>query len=87
MLVAAIGPRLVSGAKTIVDMPPVIRRGVGWINVEGLDGVDRGEHPLDLGPSADAQQKLAAGTDEGQCLIGLARRDRAHESMRETTVP
>lgn len=56
----------------------LVRR-VGRIDVEGLDGVDRGEHPLDLGPPADAQQKLAAGTDEGQCLIGLARSDRAHD--------
>src|SRR5665213_2198201 len=32
-----------------------------------------------LGPAADAQQDLAAGTDEGQRLIGLARRGRAHD--------
>ena len=79
MLVAAIGTRLVSGAEAIVDMPPVIRRGVGRIDAERLDGVDRREHTLDLGPAADAQQDLAAGTDEGQRLIGLARRDRAHD--------
>ena len=79
MLVAAIGTRLVSGAEAIVDVPPVIRRGVGRIDAERLDGVDRREHTLDLGPAADAQQNLAAGTDEGQRLIGLARRDRAHD--------
>ena len=41
MLVAAIGTRLVSGAEAIVDVPPVIRRGVGRIDAERLDGVDR----------------------------------------------
>ena len=41
MLLAAIGARLVSGAEAVVDMPPVIRRGVGRIDAERLDGVDR----------------------------------------------
>ena len=76
MLVAAIGARLISGAEAIVDVPPVIRRRVCRIDAERFDPVDGGEHSLDLGPAADAQQDLATGADEGQCLISLARRDR-----------
>ena len=79
MLVAAIGTRLVSGAEAIVDMPPVIGRRVGRIDAEGFDGVDRREDTLDLRPTADAQQDVAAGTHEGQRLIGFARRDRSND--------
>ena len=87
MLIAAVGARLISGAEAIVDMPPVIGRGVGWIDAERLDGVDRLQHALDLRPAADAQQDLAAGTDEGQRLIGFAGATARTMSMRETTVP
>src|SRR5579883_2306045 len=79
MLVAAIGTRLVPDAEAVVDMPPVIGRDVGRIDAKGLDGVDRREHALNLWPAAHPQQDLAAGTDEGQRLIGFARRDRAHD--------
>src|SRR5487761_782140 len=79
MLVAAIGTRLVSGAQAIVDVPPVFGRRVGRIDAEGFDGIDGGEDALDLRPAADAQQDLAAGTDERQRLIGFAWRDRAHD--------
>ena len=57
----------------------MIGRGVGGIDAERLYGIDRLQHALDFRPAADAQQDLAAGTNEGQRLIGLAAVDRAHD--------
>ncbi len=37
MLIARVRPRLVAGDQAIVDMPPVIGRGVRWIDVERFD--------------------------------------------------
>ena len=68
-------------------MPPVIGRSVGWIDAEDLDRVDRGEHALDLGPAADAQQDLAAGTDKWQGREASPGAIARTMSMRETTVP
>src|SRR5579883_948423 len=60
-------------------MTPVIRRGVGRIDAERLDGIYRLQHALDFRPPADPQQNLAAWTDERQRLIRFAAADRAHD--------
>src|SRR5579883_1954187 len=60
-------------------MTPVIRRGVGRIDAERLDGIYRLQHALDFRPPADPQQNLAAGANEGQRLIAFTAVDRAHD--------
>ena len=55
------------------------RAGVGGIDAELLDGIDRLQHALDLRPAGDAQQDFAAGTDEGTVEIGFAGRDGAQD--------
>ncbi len=62
-----------------MDVLPVIRRGVGGINVQRLHGVDRLQHALDLGPAVHAQQDLCAWPHKRQCLIALADGDSADD--------
>src|SRR5580700_5399051 len=54
-------------------MPPMVGCGVIRIDPAGLDGVDRPQNVVDLGPAIDAQKNLAAGTYERQGRIGFAR--------------
>ena len=62
-----------------MDVLPVIRRGVGRIDAQRFDGVDRLQHTLDLGPAIHAQQAVAARSHERQRLIALAGGNRAHD--------
>ncbi len=77
MLIARVEARLMAGGETVVEVAPVFRRGVDWIDVERLNGVDRLEHAFDLGRVVDAQQDFAARAHEGQRLEARARLDRA----------
>ena len=61
------------------DMPPVIGIDLGGIDANGLDPVDMAKDGLNLRPAFDLQQDFAARTDEGQRLIGFARRNRAQD--------
>ena len=45
-------------------MPPVIRRHVGRIDTERLNGVDYLEDTLDLGPAIDLEENVSAWTHE-----------------------
>src|SRR3546814_5014730 len=58
--------RFQTGDQAVVDVPPVIRRGVGRIEAERFHGVDGGKRPLHLRPAIEAQQDVAAGADERQ---------------------
>src|SRR5213594_2371753 len=79
MLLAAIGAPRQADDEAVVEMAPVIGCGVRWIDAERLYRVDCLEDTLDFRPAADAQQDVAAGANEGQCLIGFAAIDRAHD--------
>src|ERR1700676_3551263 len=68
-----------AGGETVVEVAPVFPRGVGGIDVERLDGVDRLQHALDLRPAIDPQQDLAPRAHERQRLETCARLDRAHD--------
>ena len=57
---ARVRPRLVADGQAVVQMPPVIRRDVGWIDAERFDGVDCQQHALDLRPAGQAQEDFAA---------------------------
>ena len=71
--------RLFAGGQAVVDVPPMVGRGVSRIDAASFDGVDRPQNVVDLGPAVDAQKNLAAGTDERQRRIGFARRYRARD--------
>ena len=87
MTLPRVEARRVAGREPVLDMPPVIGTGVGRIDAELLDRVDRLQHALDLGPAGEAQEDFAAGahiaTVEKASPGPIARR----MSMRETTVP
>ena len=66
-----IARRLVDG-QSVVDVLPVVRRNIGRIDAERLDGVNGMQHTLDLGPTVHAQEDVAAGAHKRQCLEALA---------------
>jgi hypothetical protein len=76
-----------AGADPVADMPPVIGRDVAGVDAEGFHRVDMAEHLFDLGPALDLQQDVAAGTHEGQRLVGFAGATARTMSMREMIVP
>ena len=61
-----------------MDVLPVIRRGVGRIDTQRFNGVDRLQHTFHLSPAIHAQKAVAARSHERQCLIALAGGNRAH---------
>ena len=79
MALRRIGVRLLTGAQAVVDVPPVVRRGVGGIEAERFHRVDGGERALHLHPAIEAQEDVTAGPHEGQRLERLAAADGAHD--------
>ena len=79
MALHRVGARFLTGARTVGDVPPVIGRDVAGVDAGVLCGVDVAQHLLDLRPTFDLEQNLAAGTHERQRLVGLAGRDGAHD--------
>ena len=60
-------------------MPPVIGSGVGGIDAERFDGVDRLQHALDLRPAGEAQEDFAAGAHIRDGREGFAGHDGAQD--------
>src|SRR6185437_7439100 len=79
MLLAAVRAPRQADDEAVVEMAPVIGRGVRRIDAERLYRVDCLDDMLDFRPTADVEQDVAAGTNDGQCLITLAAADRAHD--------
>src|SRR5580658_6635533 len=79
MPAAAVWSWLFSTGQTVVDVTPVIRRGVRGIDTERRDGVDRMKHLLDLPPAGLLQQALAAGPHVRDGGAELAWRDGSHD--------
>jgi hypothetical protein len=79
MLPEGVAARWLASRETIVDVPPMIWSGVGRVYAEGLDGIDLPQDAFNFRPSADAQQDLAAGPDEGERLVRFGGRNRAHD--------
>src|SRR3984893_724909 len=59
--------------QAVVDVPPVVRRNVGRIDAQRLDGINRLQHALDLRPAVYPQQTLPAGSDKADRRTGVAR--------------
>src|SRR5690606_2195052 len=79
MSLGRVGVRLQIGGQTVVDVPPMLRCGVGRIEAERFHGVDGGKTALHLRPAIEAQQDFAAGADERQCLEWLTAPDGPHD--------
>ena len=69
----------VPGREPVVNMPPVVGTGVGGIDADLLDGIDRLQHPLDPRPARDAQEDLPARAHVGNRREGFAAPDGAQD--------
>lgn len=65
--------RCLCDCKPVVDMPPMIRRNIAWVDARRFDGVYSQEYALDLRPSRDRKQYVAAWVHTGECCEWLAR--------------
>jgi hypothetical protein len=45
-----------------MNVMPMLRRSISWIDAERFDGIDRLEDSLDLGPAGEAQEDFCART-------------------------
>src|SRR5215216_3659886 len=70
-----VGSRLLSDGQAVVCVMPVVRRCVGSIDAERLDGVNQLQHPLDFRPAGEPQQNIAAWPYIGHGRAALARRN------------
>jgi hypothetical protein len=61
MPAAHFGPRLLTDEHAVVNVPPVLRRGIRGIDTECLDDIDCLQDFLDLRPAGDVQQTLFRG--------------------------
>ena len=74
-----IGSRSFADSETIVNVPPVIRSGIGRIDAERLDSVDGLQHAFDFLPTFDRQEDFATWPHEGRGGAALAGRDGTHD--------
>src|SRR5882724_3867013 len=72
MSAVRIGSRPFADQETIVDVPPVLRRGVHRINSECLNRVDCLKDLLDLRPTRNAEQALPARTYKRHGRVAFA---------------
>ena len=68
-------PRGFIDRQPVVDVVPIVVRGVGRVDAERLDGVDQLQHPFDFGPTGQPQQNVATGPHVGHGSAALARHD------------
>src|SRR5262245_30928323 len=57
--------------QSVVNVMPMVGRGVGWINAKRIDGIDQLQHPLDRGPAGQSQQAFTSRRDPGNGRITL----------------
>src|SRR6266496_4575330 len=79
MTATCVGPWLLTDGQTVVNMPPVLRRRVGRIDLDRLNGVDRLQDFFDIRPPREAQQALSARAHVGHGRVALARPDGAQD--------
>src|ERR1700719_1292518 len=72
MPAAAVWSWLFAHGQAVVNVSPMIGRGVRRIDAERLDAIDRVKHLLDLRPAGQAQQALAAGAHMRNGRAGLS---------------
>src|SRR6266511_3487268 len=79
MPAARVGSRLLADRQTVMDVMPMLRRGVSRIDTERLDGINRLEDFLDFRPAGEAQEDFSAGAHIGDGRIAFARLRRAQD--------
>ena len=81
-----VGPPLLAGAQPVLDVTPVVRRGVGRIDADRLDLIDCAQNATDVRPARDAEKDLPPD-GQRQGGKGLAGATARRTSMREMIVP
>jgi hypothetical protein len=79
MPAATVWSWFVADRQAVVDVTPVIGRGVRRIDAERRDRVDGLKHFLDLLPAREMQEALAARADMRNGREGFARADRPQD--------
>ena len=72
MSAVRIGSRQFAGEKTIVDVPPVLGRGVRRIDSKCLNTIDCLKNLLDLRPTTEVEQTLAARAHKWHGRVAFA---------------
>ena len=72
MLSGCVAARLQACRQPVVNVAPIVRRGVGRVDAVRFDLVGELKGPFDLGPAGLAQQTVAAGRHMRHGRIGLA---------------
>src|SRR5262245_64246824 len=55
-----------------MNVLPIVRRRVSWMDAERFDGIDGLEDFFDLGPTGETQERFSARTHIRDCRITLA---------------
>ena len=79
MPAARVGPRLLADEEAVVNVPPMLRRGIRGIDAECLDEIDRLQDFLDFRPTGDVQETFPARDDVGHGRVALAWSDGAQD--------
>ena len=79
MPAGAVRPRPFANRQSVMDVPPVLGRGIGRIDAERFDDIDRVEDFLDFRPAGETQQALPAGTNKRHGRVALARTNGAQD--------
>jgi hypothetical protein len=72
MPAARVAFRLLADEQAVVNVPPMPRRGIRRIDIEGLGDIDRLQDFLYCRPAGDAQQTFSAGAHIGYVRATLA---------------
>ena len=79
MPAAGVGSRLLADKEAVVNVPPMLWRGIRRVDAECLDEIDRLQHFLDFRPAGDVQQTFPARENMGHCRVALAWSDGAQD--------
>jgi len=71
--------RVFVDGQAAMNVMPVIRRDISWIDAECLNGMGHLQHSLDLRPAGQAQQNLTAGCHIRNGRAALCRCDGAQD--------
>ena len=74
-----VGPWLHACGDPVMDVTPMIRINLGWIDRQSFHRINDLKDALDLRPALDLQQNLTAGPHKGQGLKGLTFIDGAYD--------
>ncbi len=87
MALHRVGARRLAGDKAVVNVPPMIGRDLGRIDISGLDHVDELEHALHLRPPSTRSRVSPPGVTVGIVWQVSPRLTQRRMSSRESTVP